>query len=128
MLYMAQPNGGRGRFAQFSLRTIALIIGLVGTAFALVVTLLYTVFHILGQIAGITQDSAHFLAGLLVVLMGVAGSLMAPILPLFAGLLLLIAGVAFFWVVGWWALIVSPFLLVAAALTLSNRRVSLPAG
>jgi hypothetical protein len=125
---MAQPNEGRGRFAQFSLRTIALIVGFVGAMLALAVTLLYTVFHILGRIAGVTQDSAHFFFGLLVVLMGVAGSLMAPIFPLPAGLLLVVAGVAFFYVVGWWALIVSPFLLVAAALTLSNRRVSLPAG
>ncbi len=125
---MAQPNEGRNRLAQFSLRTIALIVGFVGAMLALAVTLLYTIFHILGRIAGVTQDSAHFFFGLLVVLMGVAGSLMAPIFPLPAGLLLVVAGVAFFYVVGWWALIVSPFLLVAAALTLSNRRVSLPAG
>jgi hypothetical protein len=125
---MAQPNEGRGGLARFSLRTIALIIGLVGTALALVVTLLYTLFHILRAIAGVTQDSAHFLGGLLVVLMGIAGSFMAPIFPIPAGLLLLLAGIGFFYVVGWWALIVSPFLLVAAVLTLSNRRVSLPAG
>jgi hypothetical protein len=31
-----------------------------------------------------------------------------------------------FFVVGWWALIVSPFFLVAAALTFSNRRVDIP--
>ncbi len=124
---MAQANEGRNRWAQLSLRTIALIVGLIGSVLALIVNLLYSFFHILGRIAGVTQDSAHFFFGLLVVLLGVAGSLMAPIFPMPAGLLLAVAGVAFFFVVGWWALIVSPFLLVAAVLTLSNRRVNLPA-
>jgi hypothetical protein len=124
---MAQTNEGRGGLARLSVRTIALIVGFIGSALALIVNLLYGLFHILGAIAGVPNDSAHFLWGLLIVLMGVAGSLMAPIFPIPAGLLLAVAGIAFFFVVGWWALIVSPFLLVAAALTLSNRRVDIPA-
>lgn len=125
---MAQPDENRGRLAQLSLRTIALIVGFIGAILALIVNLLYTLFHVLGKVAGVTQDSAHFFYGLIVVLLGIAGSLLAPILPIPAGLLLAVAGVAFFYVVGWWAIIASPFLLVAAVLTLSNRRVNVPAG
>ncbi len=123
---MPEANTGRGALARVSLRTIAMIVGLIGAALALIVNVLYGLFHILAAVVGAPHDSAHFFFGLLVVLLGVAGSLMAPIFPMPAGLMLAVAGVAFFFVVGWWALIVSPFLLVAAALTLSNRRVNLP--
>jgi hypothetical protein len=123
---MTPSNQGRGNLARFSLRTIALIVGLIGTIIALIIALLYSVFHLLGRVAGVTDDSGHFLLGLLVVLMGVSGSFLAPILPLVAAALLAIAGIAFFFAVGWWALLASPFLLVAAGMTLSNRRVNVP--
>jgi len=125
---MAQPNEGRNQWAQFSLRTIALILGLTGAIVALIVNLLYTIVHLLGRVVGVTQDRTHFFFGLIVVLVGLAGSLLAPSYPLPAGLLLVVAGAGFFYVVGWWALIALPFLLVAAVLTLSNRRVNLPTG
>jgi hypothetical protein len=64
--------------------------------------------------------------GLVVVLIGISGSLMAPVFPILAGIALMIAGVAFFFAVGWWALVVSPFFFVAAAMTIINRRVDVP--
>ncbi len=123
---MASGNTQRGALARFSLRTIALIVGLVGSVLALIVNLLYGFFHVLGRVAGIANDSSHFFLGLLVVLIGVFGSLMAPVLPVLAEIALAVAGIAFFFVVGWWALFVSPFFLVAALLTISNRRANLP--
>jgi hypothetical protein len=36
--------------------------------------------------------------------------------------LLLVAGIAFFFIAGWWALLASPFLLIAAALAYSHGR------
>jgi hypothetical protein len=114
------------RAGRFAMRTVAMIVGLIGAVLALVVTILYAVFHVLGLVTGLTQDVPHFFFGLFVTLLGTAGAFLAPILPIIAAVLLAIAGVAFFFVVGWWACFVSPFFLVAAALTFSKRRVDLP--
>lgn len=122
---MAQASSGKGAAGRIAMRTIALIIGLVGTALALIVDILYALAHVLGQVAGVTNDTAHFFYGLIVVLVGLSGSLLAPILPLVAAVMLIAAAIAFFFIVGWWALIASPLLLIAAALTFSNRRVNL---
>jgi len=108
------------------MRTIALIVGLIGAVLALVVNILYSLPHVLGQVSGLTQNSGHFFYGLVVVLVGTVGAFLAPILPILAAIMLILAGIAMFFVVGWWALIVSPFFLVAAALTFSNRRVDIP--
>ena len=123
---MAQANENRGGLARFTLRTIALIVGLIGAIIALVINILYSLVHVLGLVAGIANDSTHFFWGIFVILVAAVGSFLAPILPLAAGLMLLGAGIAFFFIVGWWALFASPFLFVAALLTISNRRVSIP--
>lgn len=123
---MAQASGGEHQAGRFALRTIALIVGLIGAVLALVVNILYSLLHVLTQVAGLTHDSAHFFYGLLVVLVGTVGAFLAPILPILAAVLLAIAGIGFFAVVGWWAFIASPFFLVAAVLTFSNRKVTIP--
>lgn len=123
---MAQADQRRGGVARFSLRAIATIIGLAGAVVALVVDLLYTVANVLGKVAGVTNDTNHFFYGLFVVLFGAVGAFLAPILPIVAAIMLLAAGVAFFFVVGWWAFIASPFFVVAALLTFSNKRVNVP--
>ena len=118
-----QPGGGLERF---TFRTIALIIGLVGTVLAFIINLLYSLFHVLGRVSGITNDPSHFWWGLLVVILALIGSFLAPVFPWGAAVLLLGTGIAFFFIVGWWAIIASVFLIVAAILTLSNRRVRVP--
>ena len=123
---MAQASSGERPVGRFAMRTIALIVGLIGAILALVVNILYSLLHVLGQVSGLTQDSGHFFYGLVVVLVGTVGAFLAPILPILAAIMLILAGIAMFFVVGWWALIVSPFFLVAAALTFSNRRVDIP--
>jgi hypothetical protein len=123
---MAQANENTGGVARFTMRTIAMIIGLVGTALALAINILYSLFHVLGQIAGIASDSAHFFYGLIVVLVALGGSFLTLFSPILAAIMLLAAGIAFFFVVGWWAFFASPFLLVAGFLTFSNRRVHIP--
>lgn len=124
---MADAGEGEGGLARFTLRTAALIVGLVGTVLALIVNILYSLLHVLGRIVGVANDSGHFFWGLLIVLVGLAGSLLAPIFPILSAVLLVAAGIGFFFVVGWWAFIVSPFFLVAAALTFSNRPINIPA-
>lgn len=118
-----EPGHALGRF---TFRTIAMIVGLIGTVLAFIIDILYSLAHVLGRVAGFTNDTSHFFWGLLVVLGALAGSLLAPIFAIGAAVLLLAAGIGFFFVVGWWAVIASVFLFVAALLTFSNRRVRVP--
>ncbi len=123
---MAQARETGSGLARLTFRTIALIIGLVGTVLAFIVNLLYSLFHVLGRVTGITNDPSHFWWGLLVCLIALIGSFLAPVVPLAAAVLLLGAAIWFFFIVGWWAIIASVFLIVAAILTFSNRPVRVP--
>jgi hypothetical protein len=120
---MAETGRPGGGVVRFTFRSIALIIGLVGTVLAFIVNLLYSLFHVLGRVSGISADPSHFWWGLLCCLLALVGSFLAPIIPLAAAVLLLGTGIWFFFIVGWWAVIASPFLIVAAILTFSNRPV-----
>jgi hypothetical protein len=104
-------------------RTLALIIGLIGTVAAFIINLLYSSLHVLGRVAGFTNDASHFFWGLIVVLIGLAGSLFAVFFPTVGVVLLAVAGIAFFFIAGWWALLASPFLLIAALLAYRSSRV-----
>ena len=123
---MAQANERRGSLARFSLRAIATIVGLVGAVVALIIVLLYTVFNVLGRVVGVTNDSTHFFWGIFLVLFGAVGAFLATLYPPVAEIMLAVAGIGLFFVVGWWAIIAAPFLLVAALLTFSNQRVNVP--
>jgi hypothetical protein len=107
---------------QFTMRTLAMITGLFGTVIAFLINLLYSTFHVLARVTGITANQSHFFFGLLVVLIGFIGSLAVLLTPIVGGVLLLVAGIAFFFIVGWWALLASPFLLIAAALAYRHSR------
>ena len=96
------------------MRILAFILGLVGVAIAFVVNLLYSSFHVLSSVVGIANDQTHFFWGLVVIFVGLVGSVFALFIPSVAMVLLLVAGIAFFFIAGWWALFASPFLLVAA--------------
>ena len=47
-------------------RVFALILGLVGVVIAFTINLLYSSLHVLGRVAGITDDQTHFFWGLFV--------------------------------------------------------------
>ena len=111
---------------QFSMRVLAMIIGLVGVVVAFIVNLLYSSLHVLGRIAGVAYGPSHFLFGLLVVLIGLIGSVLALFAPIAGAVLLLVAGIAFFFIAGWWALFASPFLLIAAVLAFEHSREKQP--
>ena len=104
------------------MRILSLIIGLIGVVIAFFVNIFYSSFHVLGRVAGITNDQTHFFWGLFVVLIGLVGSLFVLFIPTVGMVLLLIAGIAFFFIAGWWALLASPFLLVAAFLAYRRSR------
>ncbi len=112
--------------AQFSMRVLAMIVGLVGVVIAFVVNLLYSSLHVLGRVAGITSSPSHFFFGLLVILIGLIGSVLAMFAPIVGAVLLAVAGIAFFFIAGWWALFASPFLLIAAVLAFEHTRTRQP--
>ena len=105
-----------------TMRMLALIAGLVGVVVAFIVNLLYSFFHVLGRVAGITNDSSHFFWGLFVVLIGFVGSLLVLVSPTIGAVLLVVAAIAFFFIAGWWALLASLLLLIAAALAYNHSR------
>jgi hypothetical protein len=104
------------------MRILALVIGLFGTLAALIVNILYSSLHVLGRVTGITNDSSHFFWGLLVVLIAFVGSILVLFAPIVGAVLLAIAGIAFFFIAGWWALLASPFLLIAAVMAYNHSR------
>jgi hypothetical protein len=59
---------------------------------------------------------------LLVIFIGFVGSLFALFIPTVGGVLLVVAGIAFFFIAGWWALLASPLLLVAGFLAYRDSR------
>lgn len=107
---------------QIGLRTLGMICGLVGTGLAFAINLLYSTAHVLGRVAGITSNTGHFFWGLLVVLVALVGSLVGLISAPVGSILLLIAGIGFFFVAGWWALFASPFLILGAVVMFAGRR------
>lgn len=107
---------------QFSIRVLAMISGIFGAIIAFLTNLLYSTFHMLGRVSGITNDKSHFFYGLLVVLVSLIGSVLVPFAPIIGVVLLVIATIAFFFVVGWWAILAAIFFLIAAALAFRHSR------
>src|SRR5260370_3901428 len=119
----------RKPMVQFTVRTLAMIIGLLGVVLAFIINLLYSSLHVLGRITGITSDQSHFFWCLIVILIGLVGSLFVLFIPTVGVVLLLLAGIAFFFISGCWARLASPFLLISAFLAFRysmQRQVSSP--
>jgi hypothetical protein len=107
---------------QLSIRMLALIVGLFGVIVAFCINLLYSFLHFLSRVAGVTSDQPHFFWGLLVIFIGLVGSLFALFIPTVGVVLLVVAGITFFFIAGWWALLASPLLLIAAFLAFRYSR------
>jgi hypothetical protein len=104
-----------------ALRTIALISGVFASVVAVIIDALYSFFHVLGRVSGVTNDPSHFWWGLFVALIGFVGALLSISSLVVAALLMLVAGVALFWVVGWWAIFASLFFFIGAVLAFIDR-------
>lgn len=98
------------------MRTIGMIAGLIGAGVGLALTLLYSIWHLISQTFGITPDAPHFLLGVVATILAVAGALLALVFGEIGAVLLLVATVAFFFVLGWWAILPALLLLPAAGL------------
>lgn len=106
---------------RFTLRTASMILGLFGAGVGFVVSLLYSLLHVFGRIAGITADSSHFFIGLGLTIVAVIGALATPVSGVIGALLMLAALIGFAFIVGWWAILPAIFLVPAIVLAFSNR-------
>ncbi len=106
---------------QLALRIIGMVVGIVAAALMLLVDVLYSLSHVLGRMAGVTADNSHFFWGLLITLVGLVGALLAPVRWLWSLALMLVATVAFFFTVGYWAIIPAVFFIAAMLLVYLDR-------
>src|SRR5215831_20855007 len=101
---------------RFSSRVLALILGVIGSICALVINILYSTGRHVNNIVFNGDATSHGFIGLLLVLAGLVGAIITPLLPILGAVLMAIAGIGFFFIVGWWALLLaSPLLLIGAA-------------
>jgi hypothetical protein len=100
---------------------MAMAIGLVGAVIGFIVNALYSFAHVLGRISGITADRSHFFIGTGLSILAVIGALCVAGAPEVGALLMIVATIGFFFIMGWWAIIPAIFLVAASALAIVNR-------
>jgi hypothetical protein len=101
--------------------------GLYGTAIAMVIDALISVFHILGVPGNAVDSFSRFLLGLGFMIVAVAGSCIVSASHRLSALLLMLATCGFFLVLGRWAAFAAPLLLLAALLAFfGDSRTRLP--
>lgn len=98
------------------LRIAAAAIGIIGAVDALIINILVSLFHEVARLAGADFGRSHGFIGLGIFIVALVGAFLVLGLPRVGGVLLLLAGIGFFFVVHWWALLASPQLLVAGVL------------
>ncbi len=106
---------------RLGLRVIGMLVGFFAAVVMLVVDILYSLAHVLGRAAGLIADPSHFFIGLLFVIIGFVGALMAPFSWGSSIILMLISTVAFFFITGWWAIIPAIFFVIAMWLVYRDR-------
>jgi hypothetical protein len=101
-----------------ALRVAAFVVGLIGVIDALVINLIVSAFHAAQSILGGSADPSHGFIGLVICLVALIGAVLVFRQQAIAGVLLIVAGIAFFLIVHWWALLASPQLIVAGVLAI----------
>lgn len=104
-----------------ALRFIALIVGVIGFVVGIVVNFAYSTIHFIRDMGGADIPPSHGILGFFVLVVGLIGALMAPALAVPAAVLLLLSGIGMFFIIHWAALLVSPFLIIAAVLAFLDR-------
>ena len=106
---------------KLALRTVALIIGVVGFLVGLVVNFAYSTFHFVGDLMGADVRQSHGVIGFLVLVVGLIGALIAPFSATVSAVVMLVVAIALFFILHWAALLVSPFFIAAAILVFLDR-------
>jgi len=112
---------------RFSVRVIGMILGFCGAAVAFVVTMFYSLFHTVGEVAGIAQDQSHFFIGTGLAILAGIGAFLALGSGQIGAVLMVLSLVGFAFIIGWWTIIPALFLLPAAGLAFAGRRPEQPA-
>jgi hypothetical protein len=102
-----------GRLGALILGIIGVIVGAIGTFVG------FANAHIRSS-----DVKSHSVVGTVLLLAALAACLVVLFAPEVAAVLFLIAGVGFFYVLGWAGLFVAPFFIVAAILAYVDRRVT----
>lgn len=107
---------------RFIARILALILGLVGSAIALIVNISYSTFHhVMGILGDATLTRTHGFIGFLLVVVGAIASFVALFQPLVAAVLLLVVGIALFFVIKGFAILSILFFVLAAIFAFLGR-------
>lgn len=106
---------------KLALRTVGMILGLLASALVLIIDILYSLTNTLVKASGHTGVDSHFFIGLLVTLIGVVGAFLADPLPTASVVLMLIAAIGFFFLVGFWAIIPAIVFLIAIVIVYLDR-------
>ncbi|HEU5346190.1 MAG TPA: hypothetical protein VFU60_17715 [Ktedonobacterales bacterium] len=106
---------------KLALRTIGFILGLLASAIVLIIDILYSLTNTLVKAGGGSGFQSHFFIGILLVIIGAVGAFLADPLPTASVVLMLIAGIAFFFLVGFWAVIPAIVFLLAILLVFFDR-------
>jgi len=106
---------------QVASRVMAMTLGLVGAVIAFVVVCMYSLLHLLGRISGITADHGHFFIGTGLSILAAVGALVVSGAPEVGAVILAVAAIGFFFIIGWWAIIPALFLLGAAGIAFMDR-------
>ncbi|HEV2459443.1 MAG TPA: hypothetical protein VGS80_13880 [Ktedonobacterales bacterium] len=102
---------------RFILRFIATIFGIIGFVIGLLVDLGNSALHAVG----VNSTQTHGFIGFFLVLIGLIGAFIAVPLPLAAAVLMLIACVGSFFIVGPVAIVAGIFFIIGAALAFFDR-------
>ncbi len=112
---------------RISARVLALILGVIGAICALIINIVYSTGRHVNNFVFNGDATSHGFIGLLLVLVGLVGAIVTPLLPIAGAVLMAIAGIGFFFIVGWWALLLaSPLLLIGAGIAFNARRETTP--
>lgn len=99
---------------RFALRIATFLVGIIGAIDGIIINAIVSSVHAAASLLGADVVQSHGWIGLLLCLLALVGAFVALRWPIAAGVLFVIAGVGFFFVVHWWALLASPQILVAA--------------
>jgi hypothetical protein len=102
--------------AHSTMRTYAMATGLYGTAVAIIIDTLYSVFHVLWPVTSKSDSSIYFLLELVLVVLATAGSFVMAAHAHLGAFLVVLAVLGAFVILGWWALLIAPLWLLAAFL------------
>ena len=109
------------------LRLLATVIGLVGAIIALVVNGAHSLISDAQKLSGGQGKSTHGFIGILLFLVALVGALLSWPAPITAAVLMVLASIGLYVIIGAASFFAIPFLLVAAVLDYLDRRKGAPA-